>query len=381
MNLHEYQAREILSRYGVPVPPGRLARSPEEAEGAARAIGGAVVVKAQVHAGGRGKAGGVRIAGGAAGARAAAQRILGTTIGGRTARAVLVAPAAEVVRELYVACVIDPGARAVALVASTEGGVEIEETAARSPAKILRAHADPLLGLQPYQAREVGYGLGLAGAQLRRFAHIATRLYAVLVEHDASLVEVNPLAEVEGGELRALDAKIVIDDSALFRHPELAALQDPSQEEPAEREAAGAGVSYVKLGGDVGCVVNGAGLAMATMDEIERYGGRPANFLDIGGGANAAQVSAALRIVRADPGVRAVLVNIFGGITRCDVVARGLLAALDGVEGRAPIVVRLAGTNADEGRRILADAALPSADSLAGAAQLAVQLARGVSTA
>ncbi len=377
MNLHEYQARQILAAAGIPVPPGRVASSPEEAEAAAAEIGGEVVVKAQVHAGGRGKAGGVKLANSPVGARESAEQIIGMSIKGRPVHKVLVAPAADIRREIYLGYVLDRGARSVTLMASAEGGVDIEEVAARAPEKILRAHAHPLLGMQPYQPREVAFGLGLSGPHVRQFADIAMRLYKVFVENDASLVEINPLAEVGSGELQALDAKMVIDDNALFRHPELAAVRDATQEEPAEVAAAEAGITFIKLDGEIGCMVNGAGLAMATMDTIKLYGGEPANFLDIGGGARAEQVTAALNIILAEPRVKAVLFNIFGGITRCDVVARGIIAGLESVERKVPMVVRLVGTNEVEGRRILESANLPSATSLAEAAELAVRLAKG----
>ena len=377
MNLHEYQARELLARAGVPVPPSRVAATLEEAEVAAAEFGGEVIVKAQVHAGGRGKAGGVRLASGPVGARAAAEQILGMTIKGLPVPQVLVAPAAEIRRELYLSIVLDREERTASMIASAEGGVDIEEVAARSPERVLRVPADPFLGLQPWQARGAAYELGIEGAQARRFAEIAVRLHRVLTENDASLVEVNPLAEVAGGELQALDAKVSIDDNALYRHPDLAAMRDPGQEAPSEVRAAEAGITYVALDGDIGCMVNGAGLAMATMDIINQYGGAPANFLDVGGGATREQVAAALDIILSEPGVRAVLINIFGGITRCDLVARGILEALERVGRRSPMVVRLVGTNEEEGRRIIESADLPSAASLPDAAELVMRLARG----
>jgi succinyl-CoA synthetase beta subunit len=377
MNLHEHQAREILARHGIPVPPGRVAESPEAAEAAAEEIGGEVVIKAQVHAGGRGKAGGVKLANSPVGAREAADQIIGMTIKGLPVNAVLVAPAADIRREYYLGFILDRGAQTVTMIASAEGGIDIEEVAARTPEKILRVQADPLLGLQPYQAREVGFALGLTGSHVRQFADIASRLYRAFVESDASLVEINPLAEVGDGSIQALDAKMVVDDNALYRRPEIAALQDPSQEDPSEVEAQRAGITYIKLDGEIGCMVNGAGLAMATMDTIKLYGGEPANFLDVGGGAKANQVATALNIILAEPKVRAVLINIFGGITRCDIVARGILDALGQVERQAPMVVRLVGTNEAEGRRILESARLTPAATLAEAAEVAVRLASG----
>jgi len=376
MNLHEYQARAILARHHIPVPPSRVARSPEEAEAAAREIGGEVVIKAQVHAGGRGKAGGVKLANSPVGARETAAQILGMTIKGLDVRQVLVAPAADIRREFYLGFVLDRSEQSVVMMSSAEGGIDIEEVAARTPERILRIHADPVVGFQPYQGRDAAFQLGLTGPHVRQFAQITTKLYNVFTQNDASLVEINPLAEVADGELQALDAKMTIDDSALYRHPELAALRDRSQEDPGEARAGEAGISYIKLDGEIGCMVNGAGLAMATMDTISQYGGRPANFLDIGGGAKQEQVTTALNIILSEPNVRAVLINIFGGITRCDMVARGILAALEGVERRAPMVVRLVGTNEDEGRRILEGANLAAAPSLAEAAETAVRLAR-----
>ncbi len=376
MNLHEYQARAILARHHIPVPPSRVARSPEEAEAAAREIGGEVVIKAQVHAGGRGKAGGVKLANSPVGARETAAQILGMTIKGLDVRQVLVAPAADIQREFYLGFVLDRSEQSVVMMSSAEGGIDIEEVAARTPERILRIHADPVVGFPPYQGRDAAFQLGLTGPQVRQFAEITAKLYDVFTQHDASLVEINPLAEVGDGALQALDAKMTIDDSALYRHSELAALRDRSQEDPGEARAGDAGISYIKLDGEIGCLVNGAGLAMATMDMISQFGGSPANFLDIGGGAKQEQVTTALNIILAEPYVRSVLINIFGGITRCDMVARGILAALEGVERRAPMVVRLVGTNEDEGRRILEGANLAAATSLAEAAETAVRLAR-----
>lgn len=377
MNLHEYQARDILSRYGIPVPPGHVAGSPEEAEAAAAMIGGEVVIKAQVHTGGRGKAGGVKLANSPVGAREAAEQILRMTIKGLQVSHVLVAPAADIRSEIYLGFVLDRGEKAVSMMASAEGGVDIEEVAQRAPQKILHKSADPCLGLQPYQAREVAFDLGLQGVHVRQFADIAMKLYNLFVEQDATLAEINPLAVVGNGEMHALDAKLSIDDNALMRHPELAELRDTSQEDLTEVRAAEAGISYIKLDGNIGCMVNGAGLAMATMDTIKLYGGEPANFLDIGGGAQAEQVAAALDIILSEPKVNAVLINIFGGITRCDQVAQGILGGLESVERRVPMVVRLVGTNEEEGRRILESASLPAASTLPEAAQLVVELAGG----
>ncbi len=380
MNLHEYQTREILRRHGIPVPPDQVASTPEEAESAAAAIGGEVVIKAQVHAGGRGKAGGVKLANSPVGAREAAEQILGMQIKGLPVNKVLVAPAADITNEMYLGFILDRANKTVTLMASAAGGVDIEEVAERTPEKIVRAQADPVIGFQPYQARDVAYELGLSGRHVRQFADIAMRLYDVFLENDASLLEINPLAIVASGDLQALDAKMVVDDNSLFRHPELAAMEDHTQLAPSEVEAARAGITFIKLDGDIGCMVNGAGLAMATMDTVKLYGGEPANFLDIGGGASAEQVTAALNIILADPKVRAVLINIFGGITRCDVVARGILEGLSAVERRVPMVVRLVGTNEEEGRRILEGAQLPTASSLSEAAERVVRIARGEET-
>lgn len=379
MNLHEYQTRDILRRHGVPVPPDKVAGTPEEAERAAAEIGSEVVVKAQVHAGGRGKAGGVKLANSPVGAREAAEQILGMQIKGLPVHKVLVAPAADIREEMYLGFVLDRGGKSITLMSSTEGGIDIEEVAANTPEKIVRAQADPLLGFQPYQARAVAFELGLSKEHVRQFASIAMKLYEVFVECDASLLEVNPLAEVESGELQALDAKMVVDDNALYRLPAIASMEDTTQVAPAEVEAARAGITFIKLDGDIGCMVNGAGLAMATMDTVKLSGGEPANFLDIGGGAKADQVTAALNIILSDPKVKAVLINIFGGITRCDVVAEGILAGLEAVERRVPMVVRLVGTNEAEGRRILQGANLPTSSSLSEAAERVVEIARGES--
>jgi len=375
MKTHEYQAREVLARYGVPFPPGRVAETPDEAEAIARELGGKVVVKAQVHAGGRGKAGGVKLAGSTEEARDHARTILGSPIRGRLVRKVLVGQAVPISRELYVGVVLDRATKGVAMMASAMGGVDIEEVARSSPDAIVKVSADPLLGLADYQARDLALAVGLAGDQAKVFRAIAKTLYRAFLECDCSLLEINPLAVTEDGVLVALDSKMVIDDSALYRQPALAALRDTSEEEPAEMEAQRAGVNYVKLDGNVGCIVNGAGLAMATMDTIKAHGGEPANFLDIGGGASVDQIGAALRIILKEPNVRAVLVNIFGGITRCDVVAQALVGLIEERGLNVPVVARLVGTNAAEGRRILAGTDVLLVATMSEAAQRVVCLA------
>ncbi|MCX2727218.1 ADP-forming succinate--CoA ligase subunit beta [Thermomicrobium sp. 4228-Ro] len=376
MDLHEYQAAEIFGRYGIPVNRGIVARTPEEARKAAEQLGGRVVVKAQVHAGGRGKAGGIRLANGAAEAEAVASRILGMEIRGRTVRKVLVAPAIAFDREYYLGVVLDRDARRIVVMASRAGGVDIEEVARERPEAIVREHADPFLGFLDYQARRLAFRLGIEPDLVRGFAAIARQLYQAYVDCDASLAEINPLVLTHDRTWMALDSKMVLDDNGLFRHPDLAELRDPEDEDPLEREARLAGISFVRLDGTVGCIVNGAGLSMATMDAIKLYGGEPANFLDIGGGASAQRVAAALRIVVADPNVRSILVNIFGGITRGDVVAQGLLEALREVEVRVPIVIRLVGTRQEEGRRLLEAAGFTVVETMEEAAERAVAAAK-----
>ncbi len=381
MNLHEYQAKELLREHQLPVPEGAIARSPGEASQCAERLGYPVVVKAQVLTGGRGKAGGVRLAGSAEEAERIAADILGMDIRGHTVRCVLVERAAAISRELYLGVVLDRAARWPTVMGCSRGGIDIEQVAAEDPTAIRYEPVHPLIGLQAYQARRLALDLGLTGAQLRSFTDIASRLYRVYESLDATLVEVNPLAVLQDGTLVALDAKINLDDSALFRHPELAALRDTSAETTAEQAARSAGLSYVSLEGSIGCLVNGAGLAMATMDVIKLFGGEPANFLDIGGGAQADKVGQAMRLLLADGGVRCVLINVFGGITRCDEVARGILAALESIRTEVPFVVRLEGTNAEQGRAMLVAARMQTAQTLAEAAQLAVAAARTAATA
>jgi succinyl-CoA synthetase beta subunit len=375
MKIHEYQAREILEGYGIPFPAAQVASTSEEAAAAAAALGGAVVVKAQALVGGRGKAGGIKRAATPSAARDAAAAILGSPLKGRPVRKVLVAQAVPVVLEYYLGAVLDRSAKSVTVMVSAVGGVDIEEVARTSPDSIIRVSADPLLGLADYQTRDLARAAGLTGDQARAFRAVVAALFKAMVANDCTLLEVNPLALTESGGLAALDSKMIVDDNALARQPALQALHDPESEEPAEAEAREVGVSYIELEGNVGCLVNGAGLAMATMDVIQLFGGRPANFLDIGGGAHIDQIRAALRILMHDPYVRAVLVNIFGGITRCDVVAQAVVDAIAAGEIRVPVVARLVGTNAAEARAILEGTAVVLSYSMNAAARKAVELA------
>ncbi|NJN16922.1 MAG: ADP-forming succinate--CoA ligase subunit beta [Oscillochloris sp.] len=377
MKLHEYQARDLLAKYGIPVTGGGVASTAAEARAIAEQIGGRVVVKAQVFVGGRGKAGGVKLADDPAQAEAVAGQILGMDIKGLTVEKVLVAEAITYQKEIYLSAILDRASKRVMMIASAEGGVEIEEVAKTNPDAIVKIPAHPMLGLQEYQAKELAFGIGLTdGKQARQFAQIATALYKVFVETDASLAEINPLVIREDGRLQALDSKVLLDDSALFRHPDLAALRDSSDEPEAEQQAREADITFIKLDGSIGCMVNGAGLAMATMDVVKLYGGEPANFLDIGGGAGKEKVKAALQIILADPSVKAVLFNIFGGITRVDEVARGIIAALEEVPTDVPMVARLVGTNEEAGRALLAESKLIPAETLADGAQKAVAAAQ-----
>jgi len=387
MKIHEYQAKEILRRHGVAVPRGVLAATADEAEAAARQLGGTVVVKAQIHAGGRGKGGGVKLARSPEEARAQAQSMLGMMLrtpqtgpGGQRVRKVYVEEGCRIARELYLGLTLDREVGRMALMASSEGGVDIEEVAAHHPERILREWIDPLLGLAGFQARRVAFGLGLQGEAVSAFARFATGLYQACLATDASLVEVNPLVVTAEGGVVALDAKMNFDDNALFRHKDVAALRDPDEEDPKESQAKEFDLSYIALQGNIGCMVNGAGLAMATMDVIQLSGGQPANFLDVGGGADEKKVTAAFKILLADPEVKAVLVNIFGGIMKCDVIANGIVAAARQVELRIPLVVRLEGTNVELGKKILAESGLSitSADDLGDAARKAVAAVRGV---
>jgi len=373
MKLHEYQARELLERYGIPVTGGGVATTPEEARRIAEEIGLPVVVKAQVFVGGRGKAGGVKLAQNPDEAEAVAQQILGMHIKGLKVEKVLVAEAVSYQKEIYIGAVLDRGTKSVVMISSAEGGVEIEEVAASNPDAIIKMPADSRLGLLEFQARELAFSIGLTdGKQARQFAQIANALNHVFVENDASLVEINPLVIRDDGTLQALDSKVLIDESALFRHSDLVAIRDLADEPEAERKAREAGITFIKLDGNIGCMVNGAGLAMATMDVIKLYGGEPANFLDIGGGAGKEKVKAAFEIILDDPNVQSVLINIFGGITRVDEVARGIISALQEVKTDIPIIARLVGTNEAEGRALLEDSPLIPAMTLAEGAQKAV---------
>ncbi len=376
MKLHEHQSKEIFSKYGIPTPKGKVAYDASEARDIAKEIGEPVVVKAQVLVGGRGKAGGVKLAKSPQEAEEYAKKILGMDIKGLTVRKVLVDPAVPNKAEVYLGIVVDRAQGAPVMMASAAGGMEIEEVAHVSPEKIKRATINPVLGLQAFQARDLGYGIGLDKKLVPEFVKIALALYRVFVDTDASLVEINPLFISTQDTLVAADGKLVVDDSALDRHKELEGLRDEDEENEVEREARLAGLSFVKLDGNIGCMVNGAGLAMATMDVIKFYGGEPANFLDIGGGAKADKVAAALRIILSDPNVKAVLLNIFGGITRGDEVARGIVEALGQVKTDVPMVARIVGTNAEEGRRILASANMRTASSLEEGAKIAVEIAK-----
>jgi succinyl-CoA synthetase beta subunit len=373
MKLHEYQSKQLLAAAGIPVPRGRIATSGAEARTIAAELGGRVVVKAQVLVGGRGKAGGIRLAKNPAEAEAVATQILAMQIKGLPVRKVLVDEAAEFGGEIYLGVTHDRAARRPVVIASSEGGVEIEEVARTDPGKIHRILIDPLIGLREYQSRYLAAAIELPRDRWREFLAIAQGLYSAYLRSDATLAEINPLVLTREQRLLALDAKMVLDDSALFRHLDLAEMRDLDEELPAEREARKYGLSYVKLDGNIGCMVSGAGLAMATMDVIRLLGGKPANFLDIGGGAGADKVAAALHIILADPDVQAVLLNIFGGITRCDEVARGILMSFSESRPKIPIIVRLVGTNEDEGRRLLAEAHMITATSLLEAARKAVE--------
>ena len=375
MNLHEYQAAEIFATHGIPTNQGTVASTPEEAGAAARQAGGTVVVKAQVHTGGRGKAGGVKLARTPEEAREAASTILGLDIRGHTVHKVLVAPAASIGQEFYLGVTLDRARRQNVVMASAEGGVDIEEVARETPERIHRALVDPLLGLHAWQARQLGFALGLPAEKVGGFAAIAQKLYDTYVREDATLTEINPLVLTGAGEWLALDAKMTIDDNALFRHPATEAMRDLQAENLTELDARQSGISFVKLDGNIGCIVNGAGLAMATMDAVKLHGGEPANFLDVGGGASADQVAKAFSLVTSDPNVRAILINIFGGITRGDVVAQGIAEALQRVDVKVPIVVRLSGTNAEEGQRLISEIGLTATDSMDEAAAQAVRAA------
>jgi len=387
MNLHEYQAKDVFRSYGIPVPPGQVAASPEAAVAAAHALGGRVwVVKAQVHAGGRGKAGGVKVVRDVEAVRAAARDLLGRRLvtkqtgpEGLPVANVYVESASEIEREVYLSLTLNRERGRIAIIASGAGGMDIEEVAARTPEQILTINVHPAAGLQPYQCRKLAFGLGFSGEQVAEFQKIVQALYRLYLDKDASLVEVNPLILTKAGHLVALDAKINIDANALFRQSALAALRDAEQEDPMERRASEHDLNYVSLDGDIACMVNGAGLAMATMDLIKLHGGQPANFLDVGGGATSERVTAAFQLILSNPRVRAILVNIFGGIVRCDLIAEGVINAVKNVGTSIPVVVRLEGTNADQARAMLAKSGLKiaAAADLTDAARQVVALAAG----
>ena len=377
MKLHEYQSKQLFSKYGIPIPKGRVAVTADEAKQIAKELGGRVVIKSQVLVGGRGKAGGIRLAKSAEEAAELASQILAMQIKGLPVRKVLVDEAAAIETEIYLGITNDRAARRPVMMASAAGGVEIEEVARTNPEKIIKVHIDPLLGLRDYQARDIAAGIDLPREHWRAFGQIARGLWQAYIDCDATLAEVNPLVITGDKRLVALDGKMLIDDNALFRQQSLAEMRDLDEEAASETEARRYGLSFIKLDGTIGCMVNGAGLAMTTMDIIQLFGGSPANFLDVGGGASSEKVAAALRIILSDANVKAVLFNIFGGITRCDEVARGILVALKEVNVNVPMVVRLVGTNAEEGRQILADAHMITAETLADAAKKAVAAARG----
>ena len=366
MKIHEYQAKELLAKYGVPIPKGRVATTPEEAAEITTELGGKAIVKAQVHAGGRGKAGGIKVVSSAEEATQATKDLIGTTLvtfqtgpEGAPVGSVLVEELVDVETELYVGMAIDGATEGVVAIASSAGGMEIEEVAETTPEKLLRVSIDPVLGLQPFQGRRIAYGLGVNDSLVRPISALMDSIYKVFEESDCSLVEINPLGITTDGRVLAMDAKLNIDDDAVFRHRDLQPLRDTDQEDALEVEARESDINYVKLDGDIGCIVNGAGLAMATMDVTHSAGAAPANFLDIGGGADEAKVAKALSIVLSDPDVKTVLVNLFGGILRCDVAARGFLqAAEEAPDAMKPMIVRMLGTNSDEGREIMANSGL-----------------------
>ena len=375
MNIHEYQAKEIFRDHGLPVPPGEVAFTPAEAESIAEKYGGTVVVKAQVHAGGRGKAGGVKLADSAAEAREHAEAILGMEIKGLTVEKVLVTPAEDIASESYVGVIVDRGSKQPVFMVSREGGVDIEEVAETNPDAIRRLGVDPRYGLLPFQAYWLAASLYDDVKQQRAAAKAMTQLYDAFVDAGASLAEINPLITTPAGEVKAIDAKMNVDDNELFRKPEIEELRDTSAEPPSETKARDASLTYIKLDGNIGAVVNGAGLAMATMDLIKFYGGEPANFLDIGGSSSPEKVISALEIITSDPNVKVILFNIFGGITRCDDVANGIVAAMDRMDFDLPLVIRLTGTNEEEGVRILEDAGISASTSMDDVVKRAVEMA------
>jgi succinyl-CoA synthetase beta subunit len=385
VKIHEYQAKAVLARFGVPVPRGEVAFTSAEAVDAAKRLGGQIaVVKAQIHAGGRGKGGGVKIARSIQEVEQLAKQLIGMTLvthqtgpEGRKVGRVLVEEGLDIDRELYLSILIDRATASPVIIASAAGGMDIEDVAAKEPEKILREHINPGTGIAPFQGRKLAFGMGLSGAAANKLVKILDAIYKVFIDTDASMIEINPLILTKGGDLLALDAKVSFDDNALYRHPDLKELRDISEEDPLEVEASKFSLNYIRLDGNIGCMVNGAGLAMATMDIIKLAGGEPANFLDVGGGANAEQIKNAFRILMADKNVKAVLINIFGGILRCDVLAQGVIAAVTELGVPVPIVVRMEGTNVEEGKKMLRESGLSftTADSMGEAAEKVVALA------
>lgn len=386
MNLHEYQAKGLFAQYGIPVPEGQVAHTVEEAVAAAKSLGGDVwVVKAQVHAGGRGKAGGVKVVKTPEEAGSAAEGMLGGTLTtiqtggeGLPINSVIVEKGSDIGDELYMSALVDRAKERVFFMASAAGGMNIEEVAEETPEKIFSVHLNPAAGVQPWQVRRMGFGMGLNKAQIKQFQGIVDGVYRLFIEQDASLIEINPLITTSAGDLMALDAKINLDDNALYRHPKLRDMRDPSQEDEKEYEASKHDLNYIALDGDIGCMVNGAGLAMATMDLIQLHGGKPANFLDVGGAATADRVAEAFKLITAGGDVKAILVNIFGGIVRCDLIAEGILQAVEEVGLTIPVVARLEGTNVERGRQLLeeSDVNVVAAADLTDAANKVVELAK-----
>jgi len=387
LKIHEYQAKSILARFGVPVPRGEVTSNSLDAAAIAQRLGGSVVVvKAQIHAGGRGKGGGVKLAKSPDEAERLAKQMIGMTLithqtgpEGRIVGRVLIEEGLQIERELYLSMLLDRAAGRPVIIASAAGGMDIEEVAATHPEKILREHVDPATGVIPFQARKLAFAMGLESGPAGKMVNVLDAIYKAFIETDASMIEINPLILTKGGDLLALDAKVTLDDNALYRHPDLRELRDLSEEDPLEVEASKFSLNYIRLDGNIGCMVNGAGLAMATMDIIKLAGGEPANFLDVGGGANAEQIKNAFRILMADKHVKAVLINIFGGILRCDVLAQGVIAAVKQLGVPVPIVIRMEGTNVEEGKRLLRESGLnfTTADSMGDAAENVVALARG----
>jgi len=385
MKIHEYQAKAILARHGVPVPRGEVTFTASEAAGIARRLGGeVVVVKAQIHAGGRGKGGGVKLAKSPEQAETLARDMIGMTLvthqtgpEGRLVSRVLIEEGLQMTRELYISLLLDRAAGRPVMMASAAGGMDIEEVAEKTPDKIVRVYIEPGVGMVPFEARQLGFAIGLDAPQVNKFVKLTNALYDAFVNTDASMIEINPLVVTAAGDLLALDAKVNFDDNALYRHPDIKELRDLAEEDPLEIEASKFSLNYIHLDGNIGCMVNGAGLAMATMDIIKLAGGEPANFLDVGGGANAEQIRNAFKILMSDKNVKAVLINIFGGILRCDVLAQGVIAAVKELGVPVPIVIRMEGTNVDEGKRLLTESGmkLTTADSMDEAATKVVQLA------